>query len=69
MMDPFPPTLSQPANVFRPRRSDDWHKYRQTIEALYRDPRLKLRNVKTIMEEEHHFYASYRTFFLSCSCG
>lgn len=63
-MDPFPSNRSPqpPSNVFRPRRSDDWHKYRQTIETLYRDPRLKLRNVKTIMEEEHHFYASYCTF-------
>ncbi|KAJ5183726.1 hypothetical protein N7492_001342 [Penicillium capsulatum] len=63
-MDPFPSTLSPqpPSNVFRPRRSDDWHKYRETIESLYRDPRLKLRNVKSIMEEEHNFYASEKQY-------
>lgn len=77
-MDPYPPpsmTLSpqSPATgsgsasnaVFRPRRSDDWNEYRDLIEQLYRNDQLKLRDVKRIMERQHNFIASYRTFFLS----
>ncbi|KAJ5157818.1 uncharacterized protein N7482_008918 [Penicillium canariense] len=72
-MDPYPPpssmTLSpqsppqvgQPSTVFRPRRSDDWHEYRETIEQLYRNDQLKLRDVKRIMERDYKFYASYRS--------
>ena len=52
------------SNVFRPRRSDDWHQYREIIEQLYRNDQLKLRDVKRIMEREYKFYASYRTIFL-----
>ncbi|OOQ89876.1 hypothetical protein PEBR_08059 [Penicillium brasilianum] len=63
-MDPYPPpssmTLSpqsppvgQPSTVFRPRRSDDWHEYREIIEQLYRNDQLKLRDVKRIMERDY----------------
>lgn len=63
MMDPFPPILSPqspvtPSNVFRPRRSDDWHEYREIIEQLYRTDQLKLRDVKRIMERDYKFFAS-----------
>lgn len=76
-MDPYPPpssmTLSpqsppvgqQPSTVFRPRRSDDWHEYREIIEQLYRNDQLKLRDVKRIMERDYKFYASYRSHFLN----
>lgn len=46
-------------NVFRPRRSDDWHEYREIIEQLYRNDQLKLRDVKQIMERDYKFFASY----------
>ena len=68
-MDPYPSTLSPQSpsgpssNVFRPRRSDDWHEYREIIEQLYRSDQLKLRDVKQIMEQDYKFYASYRTTF------
>lgn len=73
-MDPYPPpssmTLSpqsppvgQPSTVFRPRRSDDWHEYREIIEQLYRNDQLKLRDVKRIMERDYKFYASYSSRF------
>ncbi|KAL2854219.1 Clr5 domain-containing protein [Aspergillus pseudoustus] len=57
---PTPTTSSSsPAapSVFRPRRSEDWNKYRATIETLYRDDQLKLRDVKRIMERDHKFQA------------
>ena len=47
------------AAVFRPRRSDDWQQYRPIIEQLYLNNQLKLRDVKNIMERDHHFVASY----------
>lgn len=47
------------SNVFRPRRSDDWHEYREIIEQLYRIDQLKLRDVKRIMERDYKFFASY----------
>jgi hypothetical protein len=50
--------FSPPPNIFRPRRSDDWHEYRETIEQLYRNDQLKLRDVKRIMERDYKFYAS-----------
>lgn len=48
-----------PPSVFRPRRSDDWHEYREIIEQLYRNDQLKLRDVKRIMERDYKFFASY----------
>ncbi|CEL08366.1 hypothetical protein ASPCAL11517 [Aspergillus calidoustus] len=48
--------------VFRPRRSEDWNKYRATIETLYRDDQLKLRDVKRIMERDHKFVASEKQY-------
>jgi hypothetical protein len=50
---------STQSNVFRPRRSDDWHEYREIIEQLYRNDQLKLRDVKRIMERDYKFFASY----------
>ncbi|KAL3494053.1 Clr5 domain-containing protein [Aspergillus germanicus] len=57
-------TSSSPAapSVFRPRRSEDWNKYRATIETLYRDDQLKLRDVKRIMERDHKFVASEKQY-------
>lgn len=61
------PISPQSPNVFRPRRSDDWHEYREIIEQLYRNDQLKLRDVKRIMERDYKFFASYYyPFFLSC---
>ncbi|KAJ6009951.1 hypothetical protein N7522_004967 [Penicillium canescens] len=54
--------FSPPPNVFRPRRSDDWHEYRETIEQLYRNDQLKLRDVKRIMERDYKFYASEKQY-------
>ncbi|KAJ0414282.1 Clr5 domain-containing protein [Aspergillus carlsbadensis] len=61
---PTPTTSSSsPApSVFRPRRSEDWNKYRATIETLYRDDQLKLRDVKRIMERDHKFVASEKQY-------
>lgn len=53
------PISPQSPNVFRPRRSDDWHEYREIIEQLYRNDQLKLRDVKRIMERDYKFFASY----------
>ena len=47
------------SSIFRPRRSDDWHEYREIIEQLYRNDQLKLRDVKRIMERDYKFQASY----------
>ncbi|KAJ5114484.1 hypothetical protein NUU61_000243 [Penicillium alfredii] len=55
------PSLSQ-SSVFRPRRSDDWHEYREIIEQLYRNDQLKLRDVKRIMERDYKFYASEKQY-------
>jgi hypothetical protein len=63
-MDNYASISPQP-NVFRPRRSDDWHEYREIIEQLYRNDQLKLRDVKRIMERDYKFFASYYyPFFL-----
>ncbi|KAI9374402.1 Clr5 domain-containing protein [Aspergillus egyptiacus] len=62
---PTPTTSSSSpaaASVFRPRRSEDWNKYRSYIESLYRDDQLKLRDVKRIMEREHKFVASEKQY-------
>ncbi|KAL3465301.1 Clr5 domain-containing protein [Aspergillus heterothallicus] len=62
---PTPTTSSSsPAapSIFRPRRSEDWNKYRGTIETLYRDDQLKLRDVKRIMERDHKFVASEKQY-------
>ncbi|KAL2870050.1 Clr5 domain-containing protein [Aspergillus lucknowensis] len=63
---PTPTTSSSspaaPPSVFRPRRSEDWNKYRTIIESLYRDDQLKLRDVKRIMEREHKFVASEKQY-------
>lgn len=53
---------SSSSAVFRPRRSEDWQKYRPTIEHLYLNNQLKLRDVKIIMEQEHHFVASEKQY-------
>lgn len=59
-----PPTNTHTnLNVFRPRRSDDWHEYREIIEQLYRNDQLKLRDVKRIMERDYNFFASYCSLF------
>ncbi|KAL5336712.1 Clr5 domain-containing protein [Aspergillus crustosus] len=59
---PTPNSSSSPAAapsaLFRPRRGEDWNKFRPFIEQLYRDDQLKLRDVKRIMEREHRFVAS-----------
>lgn len=54
-----PNASANPKSVFRPRRSDDWHEYRDIIEQLYRNDQLKLRDVKRIMERDYKFQASY----------
>ncbi|KAJ5855823.1 uncharacterized protein N7529_009767 [Penicillium soppii] len=51
-----------PPSVFRPRRSDDWHEYREIIEQLYRNDQLKLRDVKRIMERDYKFFASEKQY-------
>jgi len=62
MMDPLPPILSPQSpptpSVFRPRRSDDWHEYREIIEQLYRNDQRPLKQVKQIMEDNYKFFAS-----------
>ncbi|KAJ5210057.1 hypothetical protein N7491_009869 [Penicillium cf. griseofulvum] len=55
-------TPISPSNVFRPRRSDDWHEYREIIEQLYRNDQLKLRDVKRIMERDYKFFASEKQY-------
>jgi hypothetical protein len=65
-MDNYTPISPQSPNVFRPRRSDDWHEYREIIEQLYRNDQLKLRDVKRIMERDYKFFASYYYPFSSC---
>lgn len=49
--------------IFRPRRSDDWNKYRHIIERKYRAGE-KLKNVVKVMEEQYNFHASYCSLFL-----
>ncbi|KAF9894367.1 hypothetical protein FE257_007870 [Aspergillus nanangensis] len=53
---------SSSSAIFRPRRSDDWQQYRDTIEKLYRDDQLKLRDVKRIMERDYNFVASEKQY-------
>ncbi|KAJ5566544.1 hypothetical protein N7535_008182 [Penicillium sp. DV-2018c] len=60
-MDNYTPVSPQ-SNVFRPRRSDDWHEYREIIEQLYRNDQLKLRDVKRIMERDYKFFASEKQY-------
>ncbi|KAJ5936648.1 hypothetical protein N7466_003098 [Penicillium verhagenii] len=65
MMSPQSPSTTPtgpPNGPFRPRRSEDWHVYRETIEQLYRSDQLKLRDVKRIMEREHNFAASEKQY-------
>ncbi|KAJ5328707.1 hypothetical protein N7452_009097 [Penicillium brevicompactum] len=57
-----PPPQPQAQSVFRPRRSDDWHEYREIIEQLYRNDQLKLRDVKRIMERDYKFFASEKQY-------
>lgn len=54
--------------IFRPRRSDDWDKYRDIIEDLYFRRGDKLKNVVKLMEEQHNFHASYCSLFLFLLC-
>ncbi|KAJ5454018.1 uncharacterized protein N7458_004974 [Penicillium daleae] len=61
-LSPQSPPVGQPSTVFRPRRSDDWHEYREIIEQLYRNDQLKLRDVKRIMERDYKFYASEKQY-------
>ncbi|KAJ5085327.1 hypothetical protein N7532_010098 [Penicillium argentinense] len=56
------PTPTTNSTVFRPRRSDDWHEYREIIEQLYRNDQLKLRDVKRIMERDYKFQASEKQY-------
>ncbi|KAJ6178128.1 hypothetical protein N7519_008589 [Penicillium mononematosum] len=58
----YTPISPQSPNVFRPRRSDDWHEYREIIEQLYRNDQLKLRDVKRIMERDYKFFASEKQY-------
>ncbi|ODM19752.1 hypothetical protein SI65_04738 [Aspergillus cristatus] len=53
---------SSSSAVFRPRRSEDWQQYRPIIEHLYLNNQLKLRDVKIIMERDHHFVASEKQY-------
>ncbi|KAL4752124.1 Clr5 domain-containing protein [Aspergillus terricola var. indicus] len=57
---PTPASSSSPATprLFKPRKSEDWNKYRPFIEQLYRNDQLKLKDVKNIMERDHNFTAS-----------
>ncbi|KAL6239297.1 Clr5 domain-containing protein [Aspergillus navahoensis] len=57
---PTPASSSAPATarLFKPRKSEDWNKYRPFIEQLYRNDQLKLKDVKNIMERDHRFTAS-----------
>lgn len=61
---PTPTSSSSPAapSLFRPRRSEDWNKFRPIIEQLYRDDQLKLKDVKRIMERNHSFVASEKQY-------
>ncbi|KAL4916682.1 Clr5 domain-containing protein [Aspergillus aurantiobrunneus] len=60
---PPPTSSSSPAaSVFRPRRSEDWNKFRPIIEQLYRDDQLKLKDVKNFMERHHKFLASEKQY-------
>ncbi|KAJ5630430.1 uncharacterized protein N7484_010530 [Penicillium longicatenatum] len=61
-LPPQSPPAGQPNALFRPRRSDDWLEYRETIEQLYRSDQLKLRDVKRIMEREYKFVASEKQY-------
>ncbi|OQD73838.1 hypothetical protein PENDEC_c013G06968 [Penicillium decumbens] len=65
-MDPLPPILSPQSpptpSVFRPRRSDDWHEYREIIEQLYRNDQRPLKQVKQIMEDNYKFFASEKQY-------
>lgn len=36
----------------------DWEKHRQTIIDLYYHQNKTLKEVKTVMEQEHHFFAT-----------
>ncbi|KAJ5153851.1 uncharacterized protein N7500_009290 [Penicillium coprophilum] len=62
MENNYTPISPQSPNVFRPRRSDDWHEYREIIEQLYRNDQLKLRDVKRIMERDYKFFASEKQY-------
>ncbi|CAL5867833.1 uncharacterized protein PFLUO_LOCUS2054 [Penicillium psychrofluorescens] len=59
---PLPNPSSSSSSIFRPRRSEDWQNYRETIEQLYRNDQLKLRDVKRIMERDYNFYASEKQY-------
>lgn len=67
--NPAPPNsnVNTKSSIFRPRRSDDWHEYREIIEQLYRNDQLKLRDVKRIMERDYKFQASYVDWLHSTS--
>ncbi|KAL4744192.1 Clr5 domain-containing protein [Aspergillus similis] len=61
---PTPASSSSPATprLFKPRKSEDWNKYRPFIEQLYRNDQLKLKDVKNIMERDHNFTASEKQY-------
>ncbi|KAL4943822.1 hypothetical protein BDV06DRAFT_189052 [Aspergillus oleicola] len=61
---PTPASSSEPATprLFKPRRSEDWKKFRDVIEQLYRNDQLKLKDVKRIMEQEHGFVATEKQY-------
>ncbi|KAL4802982.1 Clr5 domain-containing protein [Aspergillus unguis] len=62
---PTPSSSASPAATtacFKPRRSEDWNKYRPFIEQLYRNDQLKLKNVKDIMERDHKFTATEKQY-------
>ncbi|KAL4957864.1 Clr5 domain-containing protein [Aspergillus filifer] len=64
---PTPASSSEPATpknskIFKPRRSNDWDRFRGSIEQLYRNDQLKLKDVKRIMEQDHGFVASEKQY-------
>ncbi|KAL4902616.1 Clr5 domain-containing protein [Aspergillus multicolor] len=63
---PTPASSSSPATPssqpFKPRKSEDWNKYRPFIEQYYRNDQLKLKDVKLNMERHHNFYASEKQY-------
>ncbi|KAL4798283.1 hypothetical protein BDV19DRAFT_31588 [Aspergillus venezuelensis] len=70
---PTPASSSEPATpknskIFKPRRSNDWDRFRGSIEQLYRNDQLKLKDVKRIMEQDHGFVASSVFPFFSFPC-
>ncbi len=58
--EPSTPSIAMVATVsqYGWATAADWDKHRQTITNLYYHQNKKLREVKVIMEQEHHFFAT-----------